>query len=117
MPKIKRYNAVFIKPNSEEVFIENCDAKDMRIYLEILCRSHYGIQYPFNTYKYVLYDLRCRRNRINRILRDIIPLIEIITPPTFSRYITIDVFKNYLNNKISYYFLPFLIKMFFIYLT
>jgi len=76
-----RYNAVFIKPNNEDIIMENCNGKELRQYLEILLKVHYNIDYPFKTYTYVLYDLRCRRNRINKIIKDIIPVVEIVTTP------------------------------------
>ena len=79
MSKKISYNAVFLKPDSSEIILENFKGKDLRNYLESLLLQHYNIEYKFTPYG--VYDLRLRRTRISKFVRNIIPHCEICDNP------------------------------------
>lgn len=79
MPKLMSYNAIFLKPDSTEIILENFKTKDLLTYLESLLLQHYNIEFHFTSYG--VYDLRVRRDRISKYIRQIIPHCEICTNP------------------------------------
>ena len=79
MPKKMTYNATFIKPGASEIMIENFKGKELRQFLEALLLEHYKIEFKFTSYG--VYDLRLRRDRISKYVRNIIPNCQICDNP------------------------------------
>jgi len=77
MPKIVFYNCHFLKPNGDIITIHKMRSKELKELLETLIFQHYSMRYKFLTYAF--YDLRQRTNRINKFVRQMLPLLEINT--------------------------------------
>jgi hypothetical protein len=71
MPIHKRYNAIFKKPDGITIILTDYTSRDLLDTLETLLKDNYNIDFEFT--KYGVYDLRMRRNRINKFIRNIIP--------------------------------------------
>lgn len=78
MPIKQTYTAVFINPDFSLNILRDYKNEELKTELERLLLDKYNIEYKF--LKYSIYDLRHRRHRVSKYIRNIIPSCDIHTP-------------------------------------